>query len=70
MRPESGFWIALNWPEIEKIKMTSQVADITSSSVFLRILFSGSRIVKIYFYKGLTRNPEIRNTTICVLPNI
>ena len=26
--------------------------------------------MKIYFYKGLTRNPEIRNTPVWVLPNI
>ena len=24
----------------------------------------------IYFHKGLTRNPEIRNTPVCVLSNI
>ena len=24
----------------------------------------------IFFYKGLTGNPEIRNTTVYVLPNI
>ena len=24
----------------------------------------------IFFYKGLTRNPEIENTPICVVPNI
>ena len=24
----------------------------------------------MYFYNGLTRNPEIRNTTVFVLPNI
>ena len=26
--------------------------------------------MKIYFYKGLTRNPEIGNTPVQVLPNI
>ena len=35
MRPESGFWIVSNWPEIEKITMTSQFLDMTSSSNFL-----------------------------------
>ena len=24
----------------------------------------------IFFYKGLTKNPEIGNTPVCVLPNI
>ena len=32
MRPESGFWIALNWPYIGKMTMTSQISDMTSSS--------------------------------------
>ena len=31
---------------------------------------SGSGVVTIFFYKGLTRNQEIKNTTIWVLPNI
>ena len=30
----------------------------------------GSGIMTIFFYKGLTRNPEIGNTHVCVLPNI
>ena len=30
----------------------------------------GSGIVTILFYKGLTRNPEIGNTAVWVLPNI
>ena len=29
MRPESNFWIAPNWPQIEKMTMTSQFADMT-----------------------------------------
>ena len=32
MHPESGFQIAPNWPEIEKIAMTSQFSKMTSSS--------------------------------------
>ena len=31
---------------------------------------TGSGIVTISFYKGLTRNPEIGNTSVWVLPNI
>ena len=34
MRPESGFRIASNWPEIGKMTMMSQFADMTSSSNF------------------------------------
>ena len=32
-------------------------------------IITGSRAMTIFFYKGLTRNPEIRNTLLCVLPN-
>ena len=34
MRPESGFWMAANWPEIGKKTLTSQFADITSSPIY------------------------------------
>ena len=33
-------------------------------------IITGSGIMTISFYKGLTRNPEIRNTPIWALPNI
>ena len=33
-------------------------------------IITGSGIMTIFFYKGLTRNPEIRNTPVWVLPNI
>ena len=33
-------------------------------------IITGSGIMAIFFYKGLTRNPEIGNTPIWVLPNI
>ena len=33
-------------------------------------IITGSGVMTISFYKGLTRNPEIRNTPIWVLPNI
>ena len=33
-------------------------------------IITGSGVMTIYFYKGLTRNPEIGNTPIWVLPNI
>ena len=33
-------------------------------------IITGSGIMTILFYKGLTRNPEIGNTPVCVLPNI
>ena len=33
-------------------------------------IITGSGIMTIFFYKGLTRNPEIGNTPVRVLPNI
>ena len=39
-------------------------------SMFHVNIFTGSGIMTIFFYKGLTRNPEIGNTPVWVLPNI
>ena len=66
--------------------MTPHFADITSLSNFLMLLcffchfgywfkfyvniIAGSWITAIFLYKGLTRNAEIENPTICVLSNI
>ena len=33
-------------------------------------IITGSGIMTIFFYKGLTRNPEIGNTPVWVFPNI
>ena len=62
------------------------IPDMMSSSIFLMSLFSlvkfsywskfhfkiitGSRIMTIFFYKGLTRNSEIRNNPVWVWLNI
>ena len=32
-------------------------------------IVTGSGVMTIYFYKGLTRNPKIRNTPVWILPN-
>ena len=87
MRPESGFRSVPNWPYIRKMTMTSQFANMTSSSIFFWRCFvslvkfsywskfhvniiTGSGVMTIFFYKGLTRNLEIGNTPVWVLPNI
>ena len=87
MRPESVFQIASNWSKIGKMTMTSQLADMTSSSSFICRCFvflvkisywskfhvnviTGSGVMTIFFYKGLTRNPEIGHIPVWVLPNI
>ena len=86
LSPESSLRTAPNWPKIRKITMTSQFSDMTSTSIFWRCFVSlvkfsywskihvniitVSGIMTIFFYKGLTRNPEIGNTSVWVLPNI
>ena len=41
-----------------------------SYSKFHVNIITGSGVMTIFFYKGLTRNPKIENTPICVVPNI
>ena len=63
--------------------MTSQFSDMTSTSNFFVSLvnfsywskfhvniITGSGIMIIFYYKGMTRNPEIGNIPVWVLPNI
>ena len=72
--------------KLKKMVMTSQLPDMISSSFFWHFFISlvkfsywykfhvsmitGSGVMTIYFYKGLTRNPEIGNTPVWVLHNI
>ena len=39
------------------------------SNVYVNII-TGSGVMTIFFYEGLSKNPEIGNTPIWVLPNI
>ena len=64
--------------------MTSQFADMTLSLNFFDVvlfkfsywskfhlnIMTGSGVMTIFFYKGLTRNREIGNTPVWLLPNI
>ena len=71
MRPESGFQIALNWPEIKKMKMMSQFFEIKSSSNFFDVvefllssLVTGPSFMSQFHYwfvvyKGLARNRKL-----------
>ena len=86
MHLESDFWIPPNWPETGKLMMMSQFSNITSifSRFFYVVfpvkfsywskfdvnIFTGSGVMAIYFYQGLTRNLVIGNTSIQVLPTI
>ena len=44
--------------------------DFSYWSKFHADIIIGSGVMKISFYKGLTRNPEIKNTAVWVLHNI
>ena len=82
MHPEYGFLIAPNWRQIGKITMTSQFANMRPSSIFVFLvkfscwskfyvnIITGYGLMTIFFYKELTRNPEIGNTLVWILPNI
>ena len=69
--PESGHQTAPNWPKIQKMTMTSQLPNMTASSNFFEVvLFLLLSLVTGPSFKGLTRNLEIGNTSVWVLPNI
>ena len=59
--------------------MTSRFADMTFFLSLVKLsywskfyvnIMTGSGVMTIFFYKGLTKNPEIGNTFAWVLPNI
>ena len=81
LRPESSFQMAVNWSKIWKKIITSQFADnfwrFCVSPVKFRYWFkffvnimTCSEVMTLFIYKGLTRNPEVKNTPVCVLHNV
>ena len=86
LRPESSFRIAPNWPYIGKVTMKFPnvinvilkffwhcfvfLAKFSYWCIFHVNIFTGSGVATIFFYKGLTRNPDIGNSPVLVLPNI
>ena len=84
--PEFGHWNSPNWPKIQKLTMTSlfrygvnvkflwcwcvSLVKFSYWSKFHANIITGSGIMAILFYKGLTRNPIIGNSPLWVLPNI
>ena len=65
MRPESGFWIAPNWPQIRKITMKAQFRDTRHRQIFFVCLvmlsywskfhvnvITVSKVMTIFFNKG------------------
>ena len=77
MCPESGFWMAANWPKIEKkynnvtICWHGVIANffLTWSKFHFNIM-TVCGVMAIFISKGLTRNPEIWNISVWFLPNI
>ena len=86
MRPEDRFRMAANWPSIGKKQDVTICRHDIIVKFFWRYRIShikisywfefhinnmtGSGVMTIFVYKGLTRNPEIGNTPLWVLPNI
>ena len=86
MRPESGFWMPPNWPQIGKMTMTSQFATWRHRQTFLKLfcffckfsywsklnvnIITGSKVMIIFFHNELTRNLEIGKILVWVFPNI
>ena len=84
MRRESGFRIAPNWPEIGKVLMTLQFADMTLWSNFFDVLLFllsslvtgpsfmsiSSLILGLWQFSFISDWPEVGNTFVLVLPNI
>ena len=59
MRRESGFWIAPDWPQIEKMTMRSQFVDMTSSSNNLDIV--------LFLLSSLVTGPSFMSVSLLVL---
>ena len=83
--PESGLLTAPNLPKIRKVAMTPQFSDMLSSPDFFDVvslvkfsywskihvnIITSSGLMTVFFYKWFTRNPDIGNTPVWVLPNI
>ena len=78
--PESGLRIAPNWPKFRKWKWRHNFPTWRQSQSFWRCFVSlvkfhvniitSSWIMTIFFHKGMTRNPEIGNTSVWGFPNI
>ena len=77
MRQESCSKLAVNWKNINDVTNIWHDVIISFFYFVLFLLLSwskfhvniitGSGVLTIYFYKGLTKSPEIRNTLVWVL---
>ena len=83
---EFGFHIAPNWRKLEKWQWRYNLLAWHHRQIFLKLFcfsaqfsywskfpvnnITGSGVTTIYFYKRLTRNPEIINTSVWVFPMI
>ena len=62
--------LAINWKNDNDVTICWNGIIVIYWSKFHVSIVTGSRCMTIFLYKGLTRNLEIRNTPIWVLPNI
>ena len=71
MRQEYGFRNASNWSWRQIFwRCFDFLVKFSYWSKFYVNIISGSAVVTVFFYKGLTRNAEIANTPVGILPNI
>ena len=79
MRPESGFGIGkmarrhnlTTWLHLQTFwRCFVSLVKFSYMSKFHVNIITGSRVMTIFFYKGMTRNPEIGNTPVWAFLNI
>ena len=71
MRPESSFWIVRNDVIVKYFDVFFvPLVKFNYWSKFHVNIITGSGVMTLSFYKRLTRNPEIGNIPVWVLPNI
>ena len=82
IRLPDGCRLPINWKEYNDVTIFWHdfIVKFSSRCCVSLVMFSywskfhvniviGSGLMTIFIFKGLTRNPEIGNTPVCVLPN-
>ena len=71
--PKNDIDITIFWQEVSVRFFWRCFVSLVKFNYWSKVhvnIITGSGIMKIFFYKGLTRNPEIGNNSVWVLPNI
>ena len=73
INPKNDNDVIIFWHDVSVNVFWRSFVSLVNFSCWSRFhvnVITGSRVMTILFYKGLTRNPEIGNTSVWVLPNI